>query len=65
VHLRTRLCDAERRRITISELSSDEESLEIEKADARIRTADPFITSDDGDIGKALQIALYRVREQP
>ncbi len=41
------------------------QSSSTEKADARTRTADPFITSDDGNIGKALQIALYRVREQP
>jgi hypothetical protein len=33
------------------------------KADARIRTADPFITSDDGDIGKALQIGPHRLSQ--
>jgi hypothetical protein len=28
-----------------------------ERADARTRTADPFITSDDGDAGKPLQFS--------
>ncbi len=34
------------------------------KADARTRTADPFITSDQVDVRIALQIRLYDVRGQ-
>ena len=30
------------------------------KADARVRTADPFITSDQVDVERSLQIGLYR-----
>ena len=43
-----------RTRLAVPPLSSVKKSLQIREADARTRTADPFITSDGDDALKAL-----------
>ena len=44
-------------------LPVEKKPLQISEADARIRTADPFITSDSGALEKACKLPIHGVRE--